>query len=265
MNDTQKQTYLQFACELAKQAGDIMKHHYRTDYVAEIKDNDTPVTIADTEINTMVIEKIKRTFPDHGVLGEEESWQTDAETLWVCDPIDGTSAYIVHLPTSVFSIALVQDGQPVVAVAFNPWTNDTYTAIKGEGALRNGQPIHVSDRSWDKAVLGMSGFERQPKKDFQAKVIAALKSEAMVTNFSGVIFQGCLLAEGALDGRVFFYENTHDIASLKLIIEEAGGKVTDIMGNEQRYDAPLNGAIMSNGHIHKDIVKVTKRYANTRD
>ena len=265
MTIQEKQMYQQATLEIAAQAMKIMKQYYRLDYDIRIKKDDTPVTIADTKINSMVIEQIRTRFPEHGVKGEEEVWQPDAAMIWSCDPIDGTSAYVVHLPTSMFSLALVEDGDPIVAVAANPWTADVYYAVKGGGAFRNDQPMRVSKRSWKEARIGTSGTGSNARNEFQENITAELTQETFMNRFSGVVFQGCLIAEGSLDGRVFFYDGAHDIAAIKLLVEEAGGLVTDINGAEQRYDIPIHGALVSNGSIHSNIQKVVARHANSRD
>lgn len=251
---------LDFARRMAMTAGDIMKKYYRADQHVETKSDQTPVTIADKEINDMLIEEVKKDYPEHGVLGEEASWQSDRENLWVCDPIDGTPAFIFHIPTSMFSLALVIDGVSQLAIAFNAFTGDCYTAIKSGGVFRNEQPIHVSDRSLgsgarlagssDGAIDGIAN--RQNMQALGIKIIASY----------GAVFKGCLVAEGSLDGRIFVHKGAHDIAAIKLIIEEAGGKVTDLDGNEQRYDRPINGAVMSNGVIHNELLKLVKTSKN---
>lgn len=253
---------LSFAKDLARQAGEIMKKYYRGDQHVEIKDDNTPVTIADRAVNELVIEKIKSVFPDDGVLGEEASWKTDSERLWVCDPIDGTIGYTMHIPTSVFSLALVIGGKPVLAVVYNPQTDDLYHAATGGGAFRNDLPIKVSSKSWGENVHIIRSSNG--KDVFNSpELIQSLNEQGVYVNaMLGLVYQGCLMAEGAIEGRIFLYSGAHDIAAVKLIIEEAGGKVTDLDGNEQRYDQPINGAVMSNGLIHDKLLEI---YANSRD
>lgn len=249
------QNEIEFAKNMATVAGEIMKKYYRIDQGVEIKEDSTPVTVADKEINDLLIESVKKEFPDYGVLGEEASWNEDREKLWVCDPIDGTVAYILHIPTSMFSLALVINGEPLVAIAYNPWTEDVYTAQKGSGSFRNDTALRVSEKQWGDIVhlAGSSGGRKEPVNLLQEEL---KKQNAFVINFQGTVFKGCLIAEGSIEGRTFIFKGAHDIAALKLIIEEAGGKVTDLDGNEQRYDKKINGAIMSNGLIHDELVKI---------
>lgn len=247
---------IEFAKTMATLAGEVMRKYYRGDQAVEIKEDTTPVTIADKEINDLLIEKVKATFPEDGVLGEEASWQTDRNRLWVCDPIDGTVGFMLHIPTSAFSLAFVVDGVPQVAIAYNPWVDDLYFAVKGEGATRNDTPIHVSKKQWGESIhIAQSSGGADPFRDME--LVKQLASEKVYINSSpGIVFHGCLIADGSIEGRAFLYHTAHDIAAVKLIIEEAGGKVTDIAGNEQRYDGKLNGAILSNGLIHDKLVEL---------
>jgi len=244
---------LAFAKKVAGEAGLIMQKYYRADQQVETKSDDTPVTIADKEVNQLIIDRVKAEFPDHGVLGEELIYKSEREKLWVCDPIDGTPAFIYHIPTFMFSLALVIDGVPTVGLAFNALTGDTYTAVKGEGAFRGDQPLRVSSRAWGKTSRVIGAFKNILPE--QGLIERGVKT---IVGYS-VVFKGCLIAEGSVDGRVWDGNGAHDIAAVKLIVEEAGGKVTGLDGNEQRYDRPINGAVMSNGIIHEELLNLIRR------
>ncbi len=210
------------------------------------------MTVADKEINQFVIDSVKKEFADHGVLGEEISWQPGREKLWVCDPIDGTRMYNHHIPVSMFSLALVIEGEPVVAVTYNPWVEDLYWAVTLEGCYRNGQKITTA-KNYDVTV----GVWRA---DYQRGLIEFIENK----NWRPVllyplVIKGCLIAEGSLSGQIVYVKNSHDIAAIKLLIEEAGGKVTDLDGNDQRYDRPINGAVMSNGLIHDELLELVRK------
>lgn len=252
------QNEIEFAKNMATVAGEIMKKYYRVDQGIEIKEDSTPVTIADKEINNLLIESVQKEFPEYGVLGEEASWNEDREKLWVCDPIDGTIGYMLHIPTSVFSLALVINGVPKVAVAYNPWVDEFYSAVEGRGAFLGDVQLSVSTKKWGEQIhIANSSGGRDVFIDNE--LVHQLAANKVYINSSpGIVYQGCLIAAGYIEGRTFSYHTAHDIAALKLIIEEAGGKVTDKDGNEQRYDRKLNGAIMSNGLIHDELVKIVK-------
>ena len=252
----------------AKLAGEMMSVNYRNTNDISVKSDSSPVTSVDKAINTLLIERVKEMYPNHGVLGEEESWHSDSDVLWVCDPIDGTVAYIEHIPTSMFSLALVIEGEPVVAIAYNPWTNDMYHAIKHGGSYRNEESISVSSRSWgpELRLLGSSNRNQLMEPVDFPDVHKRLRQLGIyVSDLPGTVFKGCLIAEGSADGRIFMHHGAHDIAALQLIVEEAGGRVTDLSGNKQKYNGQINGAIISNGLIHENLQLLVKENAHIRN
>jgi fructose-1,6-bisphosphatase/inositol monophosphatase family enzyme len=254
---------LGFAKGMAHEAGKIMCTYFsRKDKGVEVKADKSPVTIADKAINRLLIDRVRQKYPDHGVLGEEASWHAGKSQLWVCDPIDGTVGFMNGIPTAMFSLAFVVDGQPVIAVAYNPFTDQLYTARKGEGAYLNDSPIQVSNNTLpgSSMVVGPSIFSIIE----QAPLFNRLKQEGFTyfrPLYSGV-FRHCLIAEGRSEGDIWGGNGAHDIAAVKLIVEEAGGRITDVDGNDQRYDGPIKGAIVSNGDpkVHQALVDCLAEY-----
>lgn len=260
MTNTDYDSLLTFACGLAKDVGDIMRQYFHgSDQQIAIKADFSPVTIADTQINDMVIERVKTSYPSHGVLGEEASDNADRRELWVCDPIDGTKGFTIGEPTAAFSLAYVVDGVPMLAVTYDPFQDRLYSAIKGRGAICNGEAIHVSQRAVKGAVAAVSGSFSEAERNSELYKMS-MSMGMSVRMFSGIVFKCSLVAEGKLDCVLFPYGGAHDIAAAKLLVEEAGGKVTDMYGNEQRYDRPLKGAIVSNGLIHDELVRMVAAY-----
>lgn len=253
-----------FAIGVAREAGDIMRKYAEIDQKVERKSDNTPVTIADKTINSLLIERVKEKFPEHGVLGEEESYKADRNILWVCDPIDGTVSFILHSPHSMFSAALVVAGEVLAAVTYNPWTDELFAAIKGGGAFKNDKQIHVSQKQWGEEafIVSTSDPVHKPYPTDSPESILKIRSEGnRLFHLSGGVFKGMLVAQGYADGFTFPYNSTHDIAAIKLIVEEAGGKVTNLSGHEQRYDKPIDGAIISNGLIHEQLIEIASDYA----
>lgn len=244
-----------FAKDMAAQAGSIMKQYYRKNQQVEVKADHSPVTIADKTINQALIDQVQKHFPTHGVLGEEASWHEERDVVWVCDPIDGTVAYILHLPTSMFSLALVKNGQPVVAVAYNTWTDELYSAVRGGGAYRNDTPISVSHKPWGAGVrlMGSSGGAVEPV-DAKRELLEA--RGFYISNVHGTVFKGCLVAEGSIEARGFMHHGAHDVAAVALLVTEAGGTVTDLNGKNQPYNQPVNGCVMTNGLVHNEFLKL---------
>ena len=118
--------YLNFAKEIAYEAGTIMKKYFLEDNGANYKYDQTIVTKADIEINHILVERVKEKYPTHSVDGEEEQFGR-SEYVWVCDPVDGTAMYARHIPVAVFSLALVIDGVSKVGVVYDVFTNNLYT------------------------------------------------------------------------------------------------------------------------------------------
>ena len=253
--------YLEFAKELAYEAGKIMKKYFYEENGMEFKSDKTPVTIADKMINKLVIEKVKEKYPNYGVDGEEEKYLTDSEYLWVVDPIDGTSSYTRHIPVSVFSLALVKDGQPIVGVVYDPYLDEMYTAIKGKGAYLNSEKICVNNKEYGELGSTIDFCMWNDMKYDTYKIIGEVRKNNKISMIGSVARASMAIATGKISGELFpgTDHGNCDIAASKLIVEEAGGKVTSFNGDIQRYDMGIDGAIISNGIIHDDLLKISNK------
>jgi len=156
------QAELDFATELAYEAGKVMMRYFRNpELEVEWKSDNTPLTQADTTINDMVINGVRAKFPEDDVIGEEGSNEHGGLRAWVVDPIDGTLPFSNGIPVSTFSLGLVDrsDGQTVVAAIYYPFLDELYTATKGGGAHMNGAKLETAkttDLNGVFAVLGGS-------------------------------------------------------------------------------------------------------------
>ena len=253
--------YLNFAKDIAKYAGEIMLKYFSEDNGKKYKRDNTIVTLADTEINSYLIKKVKEKYPTHAVDGEEEQFG-ESNYKWVCDPVDGTAMYARHIPVAVFSLALVIDGEPTVGVIYDPFTDNLYTAIKGEGAYRNNEKISVNNYALnDIRSAGHCDMWFNNKYNV-CKVFEELRKKMRIYDIGSITRAGSLVATGDYSLTIFTgTEHKHcDIAAVKVIVEEAGGKVTDLFGNEQRYDQSINGALISNGLVHDEVLNIIKEY-----
>ncbi len=253
------QKYLKFAKDIAYKAGKIMIKYFEDNSEASYKLDQTIVTKADTEINQYLIKKVKETFPTHSVDGEEEQFGK-SNYVWVCDPIDGTAMYARGIPIAVFSLALVIEGVPTIGVVYDPFTDSMYSAIKDKGAYKNDKKISVNNiELTDKKSV--SNFDMWPKADYN--LYDSIKELGKKTYFVGVgsVIRACMCIATGDFNLAIFPGTTHkncDIAAAKVIVEASGGKVTDLFGNEQRYDRDINGAVISNGKVHDEVVAVLK-------
>jgi myo-inositol-1(or 4)-monophosphatase len=252
---------LGIAKELAHEAGKIMLGYFNTAASnPKLKSDRTIVTKADTDINDLVIKVLSESTPGYSIWGEEQSAiLSDSEYTWVCDPVDGTQPFSKVIPISTFALALVdKDGRSVVGVVYDPFQNRLYEAIVGQGSFLNNEKIQVSTTS------GLNGayldeelwINHEERVSFDDPKDMLNKAGAKVTTLCSAIITGCFVAQGSYDAMMFGQGKPEDIAALSVIVTEAGGKVTDLYGNQQRYDTNIKGAIVSNGHIHDELVKM---------
>lgn len=245
--------YKTFMHELALEAGEMILEDFNKNKNIEVKSDGTRVTNTDKRVNDLVIQKINESFPDHSIIGEEKSALSESEYTWVCDPIDGTLPFTLGLHLSVFSLALLKDGEPIVAIVLDPYQNNIYYAEKGNGAFLNDTKIQVSEENdLDNAVIGIH-YRKGTTYSVKEIVNELYEKNCKIINTFSIIILGCLVASGKIDGVVFGQNTTHDAATLALIIPEAGGKFTDIKGNHQRYDEPIRGFIGGNSEIVQKI------------
>ena len=254
--------YLEFAKNLAKEAEEIALKYFSFEVKSTWKEDNTPLVKADTEINNLVIKRINETYPEHSIYGEEKSDRKEnSKYIWVCDPIDGTMAFSCGLPMFVFSIALVDqsNGLPILGLINDPVMKNMYWAYKGGGAYRNGNKIFVSKNKTflnTYSLTGASGrdvgFSNLPVH----KLLGEKKSRVM--KFPSFVYGAIQVANGKFVAGAFYGKDGHDIAALKIITEEAGGKVTDLNGNERRYDQNGFGCVVSNGILHDEMLECVK-------
>lgn len=250
--------YLDIAVQISKDAGAMMRTGFSLKVETEWKADHSPLTQTDTKINAMVISSITEKFPDHAVVGEEQSTEHTADQskfVWVCDPIDGTFPFSHGLNISSFSLALVEDGDPVVGVVYDPFQGLMFTASKNQHTKLNGEEVDVSeaDTLEDKIIAGEAiGSDGR-------LYVALRESKARILTCQSFIFGAKMVASGHFIGAVFGAGNPWDVAALKIIIEQAGGQTSDFFGNSQRYDRYTRGFVASNGIVHKQLLDIIKK------
>ncbi|MDP3697469.1 MAG: inositol monophosphatase [Candidatus Taylorbacteria bacterium] len=254
------ENYKVFATDIALRAGKIMLNNFSLGMIKEWKADCTPLTATDTSINSLVVAEIRRNFPGHALLGEEESNMHECEYVWVCDPIDGTTGFSHGYPIFMFQLALTRFGESVLGVMYDPVLQRMFYAEKGKGSFLNGRPIHVSkDVSFSdktkKSIICIDGDEKAPLIFLRNKL---REKGAYTTAFYCASYPSALIACGEFIGEVYGATNAWDGATVKIIVEEAGGKVTDLFGKEQRYDKPINGFVATNGLIHDELIEIIK-------
>lgn len=250
-----KNTHLDFAVILAREAGEVMRKNFTLGMRKEWKRDDTPITATDKKINRMVLKATAKAYPDYAVLSEEGSRMKKSAYTWVCDPVDGTVGFSHGYPTFVFSLALVKNGKSILGVVYDPIGDRLVYAQKGKGAFLNGQKISVSRRR----IFSKTAFINLDSERLPAVRAALLEKDCYVTTFYAAIYPSLLVAAGIFLAEIYDYTCPWDGAAVKVIVEEAGGKVTDFAGKEQRYDRNINGFIASNGLVHDKLVALVQQ------
>lgn len=247
------QNDLEFAKDLALEAGGIMRRYFRAEDIGRTWKHDrSPVTVADLKINSLVIEQVKKHYPEYGVIGEEESYKPDREKIWVVDPIDGTVPFSIGIPTSTFCLAQVDktDGQPKTAVVFDPFLDNLYWAEYGGGAYLNDIKIKTSSAKTMKSSYVSGGV----KNKFANEKFRNLKARNLT--FWSYAYEAVKVATGEFTIGVITYGSPWDSAAAALIVQEAGGVATDLEGKKRRYDKFANGGIVAaNNDILKEFLK----------
>jgi myo-inositol-1(or 4)-monophosphatase len=253
--------YLEFAKEIALEAGNTMRRYFENEEnTVETKVDNTPVTIADTNINRMVIEEVSRTFAEHGVVGEEESYQIESQYLWVCDPIDGTRPFTYGMPFSTFNLALTHNGKSIVAVQYDPYQNRLYSAEKGQGAWLNNEPIKMTGEFEGRVPINIEiyrgGSSILHATEAETEAIKALTTEKWYfMKLGSVGYSLGRVACGKFGAAVFSGGSPYEAATGNLLITEAGGRFTNLFGEKiERYDGALEGFIAAHPAIHQEII-----------
>jgi histidinol-phosphatase len=244
---------LAFANGLADRAGDIGMGLYLGDGLEIRRKSDrTVVTQADTSIETMIREQIAAAFPDDHVLGEEEGGDDrDAGRVWIVDPIDATENFARGIPIWATLIALQVDGELVLGIVNAPAIGERYQAVRGGGARMNGRAIRVSgiDRLGDAQLFFA---EVRSWLDAPGNGALALLGAAARTRGVGDFWGHALVARGAGEAMIEPELNVWDYAAIRIVVEEAGGRVTQMDGSPPRHGGSV---ISSNGLLHDEILE----------
>ena len=251
---TELKALLDFAVEIAREAGAITYRHFRGSFEAERKSDNSFVTIADREAEEYLRLRIADSFPDDSVLGEEGGEKSGkSKHRWIIDPVDGTYSFVHRVPLYGVMIGLELAGEPILGVVNLPALGHLVYAANGLGCFLDGVPAHVSTTSsLDQALLLCTDFGVCEQYGF-GKAAEALQQKVHARRTWGDVYGYVLVATGRADVMLDPVMNIWDCAALLPILEEAGGTFTDWRGNRT-----INGgnAIATNGQLFQDVMKI---------
>lgn len=257
---------LELIKDISVKAGEKIMEYYISDFKVEYKEDNSPLTCADKAADDIIIEALKKEFPDYGILSEESTddlTRLEKEFCWLIDPLDGTKEFVNHTDEFTVNIALVQNGVSILGVVYVPVTKEMYYAYKGGGSfyLNDGveTKIHVSERNENLRLLS-SKYHRSEKF---LELIETHSERISGVEGIGSSLKGCLIAHGKAEG---YYRHGYtcewDTAAMQIIVEEAGGILKQLDGSPMRYNRVdtlnrLGFYVINNDTNHlKDAIKI---------
>lgn len=243
-----------------REAGALALQTFRGQLKSWIKGKSSPVSEADLAVDALLRERLL-TIHDAGWLSEEtedDPERLNASRVWTVDPIDGTNAFLRHMPEWTVSAALVENGVPVLGAVYNPATDEFFHAMRGKGAFLNDEPIAASDKSTlEGALLIASGGL------FKKKIWKEPWPEVKTKWVNSVAYRLALVASGRADATISLSNKSEwDLAAAALLVEEAGGIVTDHRGGAHHYNRPsprLPSLVASGKALHPLLIERTSR------
>ena len=249
--------HVEVAVAAARAAGEIALRHFRTGLAVDTKADRSPVTEADRACERRIVEILREAFPDYGFCGEEMGEQPGRiAKRWIIDPIDGTKSFVRGIPFFAMLIALEEEGEVTAGVVHAPATGELLHGRKGQGAFdETGKRLRVSDVSKLSAAMvsfgGLEIFRREGYWDAIERIIDVTGRQRGYGDYLGssAVIHGWSEAMIELDVKPW------DLAPLKILVEEAGGKLTDVGGRTTIYGG---SAVVTNGRVHDQLIEILR-------
>lgn len=251
---------LHSAQSIARRAGKHILRERDRHMEIHLKAPNDLVTNIDRSTEELIIDELRRAYPDDQILGEEfgESAPDAAQSKrqWIIDPIDGTVNFTKGIPLYCVSIGLQIDGHTVVAAIYDPLRDELFSAARGQGAHLNGRPISVSDCAEIATAVLVTGFPRLRSKEFEStarQFIELTRTCRGVRRLGSAALDLAYVASGRLDGFWEYGLKPWDTAAGCLLVTEAGGTITDLSGTSFTVLAP--NVLATNGMIHEELIE----------
>ena len=251
------QAFLTIAVRAARKAGDFVIRESDKISTVQSKSQNDYVTNVDEAAESLIIDTLSHSYPDHSFLGEESGQTGESDYQWVIDPIDGTSNFIRKVPHWAISIALNYKGRTEVAVVYDPIKEELFTAVRGRGAQFNGKRIRVSNSKGLEHSLLATGFpfRSEHRLDEYMSIFSKLFPHCSDMRRSGsAALDLAYVAAGRFDGFWEFDLKEWDTAAGTLLVTEAGGMISDIKGNPNHLEG--NSIIAANPKAFKAMLKL---------
>jgi myo-inositol-1(or 4)-monophosphatase len=262
-SENERDVLLETAVQAARAAGRVLVQRLPAPREVHVKGPRDIVTDADLAAEEMITRTIRARFPDHALLMEEGGASSgDAPYVWVVDPLDGTTNYSRRLPIFGVSIGVVHQGELEVGVVYDPLGDHLFAARRGQGATLNGSPLQVSaiDRVSD-AVVGLDWARaHKDRREILARLVRIAPACGTVRGLGSAALGLCYVAAGWIDAYFNVGLKPWDMAAGLLLIQEAGGRVTDLAGNA--WQPWVQRVLVSNGHLHQALLESMEAVTN---
>ncbi len=249
-----RSAHLDAALDAAAAAAEVIRGLYRQNVRVEVKSDKTPVTEADVGAERAIRAVLEARFPGYGFYGEETGASAmEAEFVWLVDPIDGTKAFVREYPMFSTQIALMHLGELVLGVSSAPVYGELAWAERGQGAFLDGQRLQVSDiADLSSAALSAGNLKSLASSGAWGRYGEVVAEVSRIRGY-GDFLHYHLLAAGKIDAVIESDLNILDIAALAVIVEEAGGKVTDLAGGP--VTLATTNLLATNGRLHDRLLE----------
>jgi histidinol-phosphatase len=251
------QSRYEAAVEAAQRAAQLALNYYNGEFAVELKADETPVTVADREAESLIRSTLLSKFPNDAFLGEEHGDQPGTSGFrWIIDPVDATRNFVRGIPIWATLVGLEHNGEPIAGIVVVPALGQTYRAVRGEGAFRNDRRIHVSEvATLEQSTIfytSLKWFTAAGREQEFLEVVRRTQTQRGFGDFWGHI----LVAQGS--GELMIEQGVHiwDVAAVYPIIVEAGGRFTDWDGN---VTIARPDVIVSNGRVHDEVLRIVQR------
>ena len=247
---------MNLAKEAAVEAGKVILKYYKADYEIEEKGYHNPVTTADKKADETIKKVLMTATPEYGWLSEEtkdSSLRLNKKFIWIVDPIDGTKEFIKGIPEFVVSIALVEEGEPIIGVIFNPVKKEMFVAAKKMGSFLNGSKIKCTSKERISNMSILNSRSELKRGDWNKYIDTFGK----LSSVGSVAYKLALTATGKADVFISLRpKNEWDICAGNCIINEAGGALVDLNGNPRKYN--LKNTLIDFGIVAGNAITVKK-------
>lgn len=250
--------FLEIAHKLADAARPVVRKYYRTPVAVDVKADDSPVTIADREVERTMRDILGAELPDHGILGEEYGGENvDADYVWVLDPIDGTKSFIVGKPSFATLIALCHHGKPVLGIIDQAITDERWVGVMGRASTMNGDEISARDCE---NLASATFFTIGPElfRDAAQKAYQAISTKCRVPMYGIDAYAYGLTALGLADTVVEIGMQPYDFCALVPVVEGAGGVMSDWSGKELTIQSGGDVIASGDARCHQDVLLTIK-------